>query len=111
MKLHEENKASFGVINVLPHKVTVPKYLSIARIIFLTAKQADYFQPTDIAFLTNYFSQTINSHTSDHEMPAYTSTEKHWFHTPGNCSNLERLKGINSCIYDEIVTMTSQETN
>ena len=40
-KLDKDNKVSLGVINVLPHKLTIGKDTSIARITILTAKQAE----------------------------------------------------------------------
>ena len=38
-KSGEDDKVSFGVNNVLPHKVTIPKDTSIARMTILNEKQ------------------------------------------------------------------------
>ena len=106
VKLDTEN-VSLGVINVLPHKVTVPKNTSKDRITILIAKQPNYFQPVDPALLTNYFPETDFS-TSNHKMPNYSSTDKHWFPTPEYCSLPESSTGIHRLVYDEIVEMKTQ---
>ena len=94
VKLDKDNKVKLGVINVLPHKVTIQKNTSIARITILTAKQADYLQPVDPALLANYFEDNITSLISDSETPNYTSPDRHWFPTPENCAHPEKLEGI-----------------
>ena len=94
VKLDKDNKVSLRVINVLPHKVTIPKKMSNVRFTILTAKQAGDSQPVNPAVLTNYFDDIINSLISDFIIPPYTSSDRCWFPTPENYLNPEKRKGF-----------------
>ena len=48
---------SLAVLNVLPHKISVPRNTVTARITVLTPKQAEYLQPINPQLLSEYFNR------------------------------------------------------
>ena len=100
---------SLAILNVLPHKVTVQKNSIIARITILTPKQAEYLQPINPQLLTTYFNENINALIQDSDIKVSPSPDEFWFPTPENCSNPEKLTGIDKRIYDEITKLKNDE--
>ena len=100
---------SLAILNVLPHKVTVQKNSIIARITILTPKQAEYLQPINPQLLTTYFNENIKALIQDSDIKVSPSPDEFWFPTPENCSNPEKLTGIDKRIYDEITKLKNDE--
>ena len=59
--LESKEDIKLSVLNVLPHKVTVPKNSLIARVTVLTAKQAEFLQPINPQLISDYFNQNIKA--------------------------------------------------
>ena len=100
---------SLAILNVLPHKVTVQKNSTIARITILTPKLAEYLQQINPQLLTTHFNENINALIQDSDIKVSPSTIEFWFPTPENCSNPEKLTGIDKRIYDEITKLKKEE--
>ena len=100
---------SLAILNVLPHKVTVQKNSIIARITILTPKKAEYLQPIKPQLLTTYFNENISALIQDSAIKVSPSPDEFWFPTPENCSNPEKLTGIDKRIHDEITKLKNVE--
>ena len=100
---------SLAILNVLPHKVTVQKNSIIARISILTPKQAEHLQPINPQLLTTYFDENFIAFIQDSDIKVSPSPDEFCFPTPENCSNPEKLTGIDKRIYDEIAKLKKEE--
>ena len=107
--LKANENLSLAVLNVLPHKIAVPRNTIIARIIVLTQKQAEFLQSTNSQLLSNYFNRDLNALIHDSEIKVYPSSDESWFSTPENCKDPKSVTGINRRFYDEIVILKAQE--
>ena len=59
---------SLAILNVLPHKVTVQKNSTIARITILTPKLAESSQHINPQLLTTHFNENINALIQDSDI-------------------------------------------
>ena len=109
VKLNKDNQTSLGVLNILPHNITISNNTQVARVTILTPKQAAYLQPINPALLTNYFNEQVNTLIADSTTKVFPSKDPFWFPTPENCQEPEKLTGIHKRIYDEICKLKSQE--
>ena len=110
VKIDEQKQVSLGILNILPHKVTVSKNAAVAKVTILTAKQAQYLHPISPELLTDHLTKSVYGLIADSETKVYPSTDKFWFPTPENCTNPESLTGIHKRIDEEIVALKERET-
>ena len=109
VKFDSKKQVSLGILNLLPHQVTVQKNAQVAKVTILTASQAQYLQPVNPEILTDHLNKSINGLIADSENKVYPSNDEFWFPTPENCPNPETLTGIQKRIYDEIVALKKRE--
>ena len=109
VKLNEQKQVALGILNLLPHKVTVSKNAPVAKVTILTAKQAEYLHPVTPELLSDHLTKGINGLIADNKTKVYASSDEFWFPTPENCANPENLIGIQKRSYGEIVALKNCE--
>ena len=109
VKFDAKKQVAVGILNLLPHQVTVKKNAQVAKVTILTSFQAQYLQPVNSEILSDHFHKSINCLIADSEHTVYPSNDEFWFPTPENCLNPETFTGIQKRIYDEIVALKKRE--
>ena len=111
-KVDSNLKTKVGVINLLPHSVTIPPNTRIAKFTILTPKQASFIVPIHPSLLntTDSIHSIIESKTTNNNSnycPYYN--DGFWFATPENRPNATMLSGGQRKIYDTIVNFKKLE--
>ena len=111
-KVDSDLKTKVGVINLLPHSVTIPPNTRIAKFSILIPKQASFIVPIHQSLLitTDSIHSIIDNKTTNNNSnycPYYN--DGFWFATPENCSNATMLSGVQRKIYDTIVNFKKLE--
>ena len=101
-----------GVINLLPHKVTIPPNTRIGNFTILTPKQASFIIPIHPSLINTTESTHSNlenksTNNKSNYCPYYN--DGFWFATPENCPNATTLSGVQRKIYDTIVNFKKLE--
>ena len=85
VKFNAQKEVSVGILNILPHKITISRNASVAKVTILTAKQAQYLQLVSPEVRTQYFTQSVNALVADSDSKVLPSSDDLWFPTPENC--------------------------
>ena len=111
-KVDNNLNTKVGVINLLPHKVTIPQSTRIGKFTILTPKQASFIIPIHPSLLnttesTHSILENKSTNNKSNYCPYYN--DGFWFATPENCPNATTLSGVQRKIYDTKVNFKKLE--